>query len=129
MRNVDLATHNYLVRFEDFLEKLVSQKAIGLAFQLSSTLASFLSDASHKPLPSDWDGFSTWAEDMEERKERRLHFIDMFTESLKTKADSCLDSRDYEMLSYHPGTPFDQTTIKAETIDGAPNSAMNYEGR
>lgn len=129
MRNVDLATHNYLIRFEEFREKLVPQKAIGLAIQLSNTLAPFFSDASHKPLPSDWDGFSTWGEDMEEWKERRLHFIDMFTKAFKTKADSCLDSRDYEMLSYRPGTPFNQTTMKAETIDGAPNSAMNHEGR
>lgn len=129
LRNVDLATHNRLIRLKEFRENLIPQKATGLAIQLSITLAPFFSDASERPSPSGWDGFSTWGEGMEEWKARRLHLIDMFTTALITKADSCLNSRDYEMVSYLPGTLFDKTTMKVETIEGAPDSARNHEGR
>ncbi|KFZ05790.1 hypothetical protein V501_08025 [Pseudogymnoascus sp. VKM F-4519 (FW-2642)] len=130
LRNVDLAAHSSLIGSEEFREKLIPQKALGLAIQLSNTLAPFFSNASpHRELPSDWVGFSTWGEDIEEWTARKAHFIDLFTKALIAKADSCLNSRDYELVSYLPGTPFDNTTMKAETIEGAPNSARNHEGR
>ncbi|OBT84650.1 hypothetical protein VE02_07066 [Pseudogymnoascus sp. 03VT05] len=133
LRNFDLATHNSLIKSKEFREKLIPQKATALATQLSNTLALFFSNAPphrpHRPFLSDWDGFATWGEDMEEWKARRVHFIDMFTNALLSKADSCLNSRDYELISYLPGSPFDNTTMKAETIEGAPISARNHEGR
>lgn len=53
----------------------------------------------------------------------------MFQSALETKADSCLNIQDYEMLIYPPGTMFDKKTMEVETSSCMRDPAKNYQGR
>ncbi|KFY34396.1 hypothetical protein V494_06811 [Pseudogymnoascus sp. VKM F-4513 (FW-928)] len=127
LRTLDLAALSKCVKSKEFREEFIPQRAESLAIQLSNTLAPFFLEGD-SPL-FDWDGFSTWGEGLEEWKDRRCRFVAIFTQALMTKADLCLNIKDYELLSYVPGTKFDKTTMTVETMEGLSNDTANYEGR
>ena len=53
----------------------------------------------------------------------------MFKDAFNTKADSCLNILDYEMVIYRPGTVFDANTMVVETMEGMQDSRKNHTGR
>lgn len=61
--------------------------------------------------------------------DRRKRFTQMFKFALETKADSCLNIQDYEMLIYPPGTRFDKRTMEVETRACMKDTANNHDGR
>jgi len=99
-----------------------------LAVQLSQTLAPFFTRNPRDPQELSWDGFSTWGDSMKTWKERQEHLVKLFTDALTTKASSCLNIEDYEMVLYAPGTKFDSTTMEAERMDGTTDTG-DHESR
>lgn len=55
--------------------------------------------------------------------DRWTRFIQMFEIALRTKADSCLNIQDYDMLIYPPGAVFDKRIMEVEQ-----DNASNHEG-
>jgi hypothetical protein len=117
VRNLDLAAHNTLIKDGDFRRGL-PKKADDFAVQLSQTLAPIFTQDTEVPLETTWDGFATWDQDPEEWRERRVRLVDIFTKALEVKADSILNTVDYEMVMYPPGTKYDKNTMTVETMDG-----------
>lgn len=126
MRNLDLAVLASLIKEESFREKVISTEAKKLAFLLSQTLAPLFSDTPGSLSEFGWNDFPTWRQDMEEWRGRQDHLTEMFKDALKTKADSCLNILDYEMVIYHPGTVFDANTMDVETMEGMRDPRNNH---
>ena len=122
-----MATRASLTRSMAFQEKEIPETAKTLAIKLSQTLAPLFSKTPEARDEIDWDGFATWHDDMEEWTGRRKRFEDMFTAALKTKADSCLNTEDYEMVIYPPGTKFNQKTMGTQIISGLKNPATTQD--
>jgi hypothetical protein len=129
LRNLDLAALNECVNETSFRNWYISQKAESQAIQLSQALAPLFSDTPELPSELDWDEFSTWRDDIEIFGERRGLLIEMFKDAFLTKADSCLNIEDYEMVTYPPGTKFDKSTMTVETMEGMSDNAKNHEDR
>lgn len=53
----------------------------------------------------------------------------MFKAALITKADSYLNTEEYEMLIFPPGTIYDKGTMVVETADGIRDLSGNHKGR
>jgi hypothetical protein len=117
LRNLDLAAQNSLIKDKHFRRDL-SKNAGSLAIQLSQTLAPIFTRDTEILSETSWDGFATWGQDIEEWKERRVRFVDIFAKALDVKADSVLNTEDYEMVMYPPGTQYDKNTMTVETMDG-----------
>lgn len=117
MRNLDLAVQNSLIKDKRFRRDL-PENAGSLAIQLSQTLAPIFSRDTEILSETSWDGFATWGQDIEECQERRVRFVDIFAKALEVKADSILNTEDYEMVIYPPGTQYDKNTMTVETMDG-----------
>jgi hypothetical protein len=129
VRNLDLAARAALTKSNVFREHKILNTAKNLAIKLSQTLAPFFSDTPESVQETDWDGFATWHDDKEEWMDRRKRFAQMFKFALETKADSCLNIQDYEMLIYPPGTIFNKKTMEVETTACVKDTAGNHEGR
>ncbi|KFY73298.1 hypothetical protein V499_06591 [Pseudogymnoascus sp. VKM F-103] len=129
LRNWDLAALSKCVKSKEFLEEFIPQQAETLAIQLSNALAPFFSDTEDDSPLLDWDGFSTWGEGLEQWKERRRSFVAIFTAALTTKVELCLNIENYELLTYVPGTKFDETTMKVEAMDGSMDITQSHQGR
>ena len=129
LRNLDLAARDAMTKNNVFRQQKIPETAKTLAVRLSQALAPLFSDTPGSPQESDWDGFATWRDDREEWMDRRKRFTQMFGFALQTKADSCLNIQDYEMLIYPPGTIFDRRTMEVEINTGLKNCAKNHEGR
>jgi hypothetical protein len=129
LRNLDLAARVALTKSHNFRQQRIPERAKALAIALSQTLAPFFSDTPESPEESDWDGFATWRDDKDEWTDRRKRFTQMFKFALETKADSCLNIQDYEMLIYPPGTKFDKKTMEAETRSCVKDTTSNHEWR
>jgi hypothetical protein len=129
LRNLDLAALESLIKKPSFEASILPKEARRLAIRLSQTLAPFFA---RTPLSSDelsWDGFAKWNDTTEAWKERQETLVKMFTDALMTKANSCLNIEDYEMVIYAPGTKFDSKTMKVETMEGVEDTFNDHEGR
>jgi hypothetical protein len=115
LRNLDLAAFEVKIESPEFRTLIIPKEAQRLAIKLSQTLAPFFSCNPKAPEGMSWDGFATWGDEMEIWKDT-------------TKASSCLNIEDYEMVIYAPGTKFDSNTMEAEKMDGTPDTS-DYDGR
>jgi len=91
-------------------------------------MATFFTTAPGTPPETSWDGFATWGEEVSDWKDRQDCLVEMFTEALRTKAQSCLNLEDYEMVTYPPGTKFDADTMTVETVEGMTDKVRDHEG-
>jgi hypothetical protein len=128
LRNLDLAAFEVKIESPEFRTLIIPKEAQRLAIKLSQTLAPFFSCNPKAPEGMSWDGFATWGDEMEIWKDRQEHLVKMFAEALTTKASSCLNIEDYEMVIYAPGTKFDSNTMEAEKMDGTPDTS-DCDGR
>jgi hypothetical protein len=128
LRNLDLAAFKAKIEKPEFKTMILPKEAQRLAVQLSQTLAPFFTRNPRDPEELSWDGFATWGDTMETWKDRQEHLVRVFADSLTTKASSCLNIEDYELVIYAPGTIFDSKTMKAEEMDGTADSRA-YDGR
>jgi hypothetical protein len=128
LRNLDLAAFETKIERPAFWTMIVPKEAQRLAVHLSQTLAPFFTRNPRDREELSWDGFATWGDIMGTSKERQEHFVKMFADALTTKANSCLNIEDYEMVIYAPGTKFDSRTMEAEMMDGTADTS-DHEGR
>jgi hypothetical protein len=129
LRNLDLAALESLIRKPSFQTLILPKKAQELAIQLSQTLAPFFTPSTRYSDELSWDDFATWGDPIETWKERQVDLVEMFTYALTTKADSCLNIEDYEMVIYAPGTKFNSKFMKVETMEGAEDNCNDHEGK
>lgn len=128
LRNLDLAAFEAKLGTPEFLISLLPKQAQKLAARLFQTLAPFFT---RKPQHLDdlsYINFADWGDDIETWRERQEELLKVFTEALTTKANSCLNIEDYEMVMYAPGTKFDAKTMEAETMDGTADIS-DHDGR
>lgn len=129
LRSIDLAAFELKIEKPEFQALILPREAQALAIRLSQTLAPFFTCSPQKLHEQSWDGFATWGDVTEVWKERREQIVSMFAVALETKAMSCLNIEDYEMVLYAPGTSFDPETMDVETMEGAKDRINNHEGR
>jgi hypothetical protein len=129
LRNLDLAARASLIKSKTFREQNIPQTATTLAIKFSQTLAPLFSNTVGADKELSWDGFATWRDVEEEWVDRRQRLTKMFEFALKTKADSCLNIQDYEMVIYPPGMMFDAKTMKTESLWGVEGATSSCEGR
>ena len=129
LRNLDLSALGSIFKGKSFREQKIPEEAQNLAILLSQTLAPFFNNNPEASTESGWDNFATWGHDYEEWAQRKIRLIKMFKSALTTKADSCLNIEDYEMVGYPPGTKFDKNTMTVETMEGMPDTVGNHQGR
>ncbi|KAE9363646.1 hypothetical protein N431DRAFT_448229 [Stipitochalara longipes BDJ] len=118
LRNLDLAAFEAKINSPEFRTLIVPKEAQRLAIQLSQALAPFFTRNTQAPEGRSWDGFATWSDETKIWKDRQENLVKMFVEALTTKASSCLNIQNYEMIIYPPGTKFDSNTMEAERMDG-----------
>jgi hypothetical protein len=118
LRNLDLAAFEAKLGKPEFLTSLLPKQAQKLAVILFQTLAPFFTRNPQHLDELSYISFADWGDDIETWKERQEVFVKVFTEALTTKANSCLNIEDYEMVMYAPGTKFDAKTMEAEKMDG-----------
>jgi hypothetical protein len=128
LRNLDLAAFAAKIERRYFKTVMVPKEAQRLAGRLSQTLAPFFTRNPREPEELSWDGFSTWGDAMKTWKDRQEHLVKLFTDALTTKANSCLNIEDYEMVIYAPGTKFDANTMEPEMMDGTADT-RDHESR
>jgi len=129
LRNLDLAALESLIRKPSFQTSILPKEAQNLALRLSQTLAPFFTPATKALDELSWDRFATWGHPFEIWKERQTDLVEMFTHALSTKADSCLNIENYEMIIYAPGTRFNSNTMRVETMEGAEDAFNEHEGK
>lgn len=128
LRNIDLAVRDGLTKSSIFQKQEIPGTARKLAIKLSQTLNPLFSNIPVCDKESDWDDFATWRDDKQEWMDRRERFFQMFKFALETKADSCLNIQDYEMLIYPQGARFDKRTMDIEGSDCMKYSTKDCEG-
>ncbi|ESZ91710.1 hypothetical protein SBOR_7905 [Sclerotinia borealis F-4128] len=113
-RNLDLATRHAMIMDEDFISKFINPDAERLTIRYSDIMEPLFSQSPNNYVRKSWDVFSTWNADKEVWQERqgRLH---MFRVALRTKAESTLNLKDYEMVTFPPDTPYDHDLMIVET--------------
>ncbi|TVY38208.1 Bifunctional purine biosynthetic protein [Lachnellula subtilissima] len=129
LRNLDLAALVPSIRDEIFQNRTIPKKAKELAIELSHALAPLYSNAPQNIPDTSCDGFATWDSDQETASERENCLTQLFIEALKTKAETCLNIEDYEMVTFPPGTKYDKNAMDVETKDGIHCRTGNFEGR
>lgn len=128
MRNLDLAALELKIERPEFQTLIINKEAQRLAMRLARTLGPFFTRNPQSPEEQSWDGFSTWGDAKEIWTDRQNHMEKMFADALTTKASSCLNLEDYEMVIHGPGTVFDSRTMVAEMMDGTQDTS-DAEGR
>jgi hypothetical protein len=128
LRNLDLAAFEAKIGKLDFLTSILPREAQRLAVGLSQALAPFFTRNQQDPDKLSWDSFATWGDATKIWKERQELLVKMFADALATKANSCLNIEDYEMVIFAPGTKFDSKTMEAEMMDGTADTS-DHEGR
>ena len=118
LRNLDLAAFEAKLGKPEFLTSLLPKQAQALAVRLFQTLAPFFTRNPQHLDELSYISFADWGDEIETWKERQEVLVKVFTEALMTKANSCLNIEDYEMVMYAPGTKFDAKTMEAEKMDG-----------
>jgi hypothetical protein len=128
LRNLDLAAFEAKLGTPEFLTSLLPRQAQKLAARLFQTLAPFFTRNPQHLDELSYISFADWGDDIETWKERQEVLVKVFTEALTTKANSCLNIEDYEMVMYAPGTKFDAKTMEAEMMDGTADIS-EHDGR
>ena len=118
LRNLDLAAFEAKLGKPEFLTSLLPKQAQKLAVRLLQTLAPFFTRNPQHLDELSYISFADWGDEIETWKERQEVLVKVFTEALTTKANSCLNIEDYEMVMYAPGTKFDAKSMEAEKMDG-----------
>lgn len=128
MRNLDLAAYERLIKNGDFQKHVIPDRAKELAILFSQTLAPLFCTAIDSEYESDWDGFATWGDEVEDFRDRRDRLNTMFQMALRLKAESCLNLEEYEMVVYQPGDLFNPNTMTPETPEGMTDIVNNHSG-
>jgi hypothetical protein len=129
LRNLDLAARDAMTKSSIFRQQKIPAIAKSFAIKISQILAPLFSDTPDRKEEKDWDGFATWRDDKQEWTDRRTRFTQMFKFALETKADSCLNIQDYELVIYPPGTMFDKRTMEVGGGNHIKGDPKAYEGR
>ena len=130
IRNLNLGTHDSMLRHPRFKDFTVPLEANRLANKLSFELAPLFAPLfPFNPEASEAAGFETWNEDSETWAGRRARFEDAFQLALTLKAQSMLSSYLYEVVLYPPGSAFNNETMEAESMDGCPLQDKNCKDR
>lgn len=126
LRNLDLAVTASLIRVPSFEATTIREEGTQLAIKFSQLVAPLFTSV---PSSVDFEGFHTWNKPEEHWKEQKSRLIDMFSFALTTKARSCLNIENYEMVIYPPGSRFHTQTMETETMDGMEDVSKNKESR
>ncbi|KAF5875670.1 putative transcription factor cys6 protein [Botrytis fragariae] len=111
MRNLDLAARYDVISSEKFKHQYIYPEAERLAIKYSEIMEPLFAKNPGSEIFKNWDGFSTWNDDKETWQDRQSRLIGMFRVALKSKADSTLNFRDYELVAFVPGTPYDPKSM------------------
>jgi len=123
---LDLACYHSIIRGTTFHQKYIIPEAEKLAVRFSRALAPLFSETPNSATESNWDGFSTWGETPEKWAERRSWLFELFQQALELKAESCLNTEEYEMVIYQSGTKYDENYMSVETEDGMAVSSIQH---
>ncbi|TGO89199.1 hypothetical protein BPOR_0120g00070 [Botrytis porri] len=111
MRNLDLAARYDVISSEKFKHQYIYPEAERLAIKYSEIMEPLFAKNPGSEIFKNWNGFSTWNDDKETWQDRQSRLIEMFRVALKSKADSTLNFRDYELVKFVPGTPYDPKSM------------------
>ncbi|KAF7957363.1 hypothetical protein EAE96_002948 [Botrytis aclada] len=111
MRNLDLVARYDVISSEKFKHQYVYPGAERLAVKYSEIMEPLFAKNPGSEVFKNWNGFSTWNDDKETWQDRQSRLIGMFRAALKSKADSTLNFRDYELVTFAPGTPYDPKSM------------------
>ncbi|TGO50013.1 hypothetical protein BCON_0194g00170 [Botryotinia convoluta] len=111
MRNLDLAARYDVISSEKFKHRYIYPEAERLAIKYSEIMEPLFAKNPGSEIFKNWNGFSTWNDDKETWQDRQSRLIEMFRVALKSKADSTLNFRDYELVTFAPGTPYDPKSM------------------
>ncbi|TGO22351.1 hypothetical protein BPAE_0171g00100 [Botrytis paeoniae] len=114
MRNLDLAARYDVISSEKFKHRYIYPEAERLAIKYSEIMEPLFAKNPGSEIGKNWNGFSTWNDDKETWQDRQSRLIGMFRVALKSKADSTLNFRDYELVTFAPGTPYDPKSMSNE---------------
>ena len=118
-----------MIRGKYFHQTFIRPEAEKLVISFSQALAPLFSATPNSATETNWDGFSTWGQDPEKWSDRRSWLSELFQQALELKAESCLNTEDYQMVIYNPGTKYDENTMDVETEDGMFISGDQHSGR
>ncbi|KAJ8064181.1 hypothetical protein OCU04_006532 [Sclerotinia nivalis] len=124
-RNLDLATRHAMIMNDDFAWKFIEPEAERLTMRFSNIMAPLFSKEPNGKLGWNWDGVSTWNDDEEMWKDRQSRLYSLFREALRIKAESTLNLKDYDMVTFAPGTPYDHHCMTVETSNGMVGEERN----
>ena len=117
-----------MIRDKYFHHNYITPEAEKLVIKFSQVLAPLFSPTPNSPTESNWDDFSTWGEEPEKWADRRSWLLDLFQEALGLKSESCLNTGEYEMVIYEPGTLYNEDTMNVETEDGMAILGGEHDG-
>lgn len=124
-RNLDLATCYAMIIDKDFSLGFIDPEAERLTIRYSKIMEPLFSQSPSNNIGRNWNGFSTWNDDKDTWQDRQIRLLDMFRVALKTKAESTLNLKDYEMVTFAPGTPYDHHSMTVETSNGMVGDERN----
>ncbi|KAK6606769.1 C6 zinc finger protein [Botrytis cinerea] len=111
MRNLDLAARHDMISSEKFKHRYIYPEAERLAKKYSEIMEPLFAKNPGSEISKNWNGFLTWNDDRETWQDRQSRLIDTFRRALKSKADSTLNFRDYELVAFAPGTTYDPKSM------------------
>ncbi|KAF7875335.1 hypothetical protein EAF04_002507 [Stromatinia cepivora] len=124
-RNLDLATRHTMIMNDDFAWKFIEPEAQRLTVRFSNIMAPLFSKNPNGKIGWNWNSVSTWNDDEEIWKDRQSRLYSLFREALIIKAESTLNLKDYEMVTFAPGTPYDHHSMTVETSNGMVGEERN----
>ncbi|TGO12624.1 hypothetical protein BTUL_0085g00360 [Botrytis tulipae] len=114
MRNIDLAARHDVISSVKFKHQYIYPEAERLTKKYSEIMEPLFAKNPGSEVFKNWNGFSTWNDDKETWQDRQSRLIGMFRRALKSKAESTLNFRDYELVTFAPGTPYDPKSMTNE---------------
>ncbi|TGO36624.1 hypothetical protein BHYA_0119g00140 [Botrytis hyacinthi] len=114
MRNIDLAARYDVISSVKFKHQYIYPESERLTKKYSEIMEPLFAKNPGSEVFKNWNGFSTWNDDKETWQDRQSRLIGMFRLALKSKAESTLNFRDYELVAFAPGTPYDPKSMTNE---------------
>ncbi|KAF7916403.1 uncharacterized protein EAE98_010703 [Botrytis deweyae] len=114
MRNLDLAARYDVISSAKFKHQYIYPEAERLTKKYSEIMEPLFAKNPGSEVFKNWNGFSTWNDDKETWQDRQSRLVGMFRLALKSKAESTLNFRDYELVAFAPGTPYDPKSMTNE---------------
>ncbi|KAF7903995.1 hypothetical protein EAF00_001329 [Botryotinia globosa] len=114
MRNIDLAARHDVISSVKFKHQYIYPEAERLTKKYSEIMEPLFAKNPGSEVFKNWNGFSTWNDDKETWQDRQSRLIGMFRLALKSKAESTMNFRDYELVAFAPGTPYDPKSMTNE---------------